>query len=181
MADNKIADPVPLGLASFGITLLMLSSANAGLWGGAGGGAVVGTALFLGGITLTLVGLLEFFRGNTFTATVFSAFGGFWMSAWYWLTHKEVQAPGSLGVFLFAFGLASIVMWIVAIKLGAQLNLLFFLLAVTLLALSYGNWGGGHAGAVKFGGWTGIVTSVVALYLTAKALINDAWGKKVLP
>ena len=43
------------------------------------------------------------------------------------------------------------------------------------------NWGGGHAGAVKFGGWTGIVTSVVALYLTAKALINDAWGKKVLP
>ena len=44
MADNKIADPVPLGLASFGITLLMLSSANAGLWGGAGGGATTAGA-----------------------------------------------------------------------------------------------------------------------------------------
>ena len=181
MAENKIADPVPLGLAAFGVTLMMLSSANAGLWGGAGGGAVVGTALFYGGITLALVGLLEFMRGNAFTATVFSSFGAFWMSVWYWLTHTAVQAPGSLGVFLMVFSLASFVMWICAIKLGMQLNVLFLLLTITLVLLAYGNWGAGHASMVKDGGWTGMVTAALALYLTAKSLINEIWGRKVLP
>jgi succinate-acetate transporter protein len=181
MADSKIADPLPLGLAAFGITLIMLSSLNAGLWHGAGGGALIGTSIFLGGITLFFVGLLEFFRGNTFTATVFTAFGAFWSSAWYWLTNPAVQAKGSLGVFIGCFAIASIVMWVVAMRLGIHFNLLFFLLMVTLFAEAYGNWGGGHSGAVKLGGWTGIVTSVIAIYIAAKMLINEAYGKAVLP
>jgi len=34
---------------------------------------------------------------------------------------------------------------------------------------------------VKVGGWTGIVTAVIAIYIAAKTLINESWGSTVLP
>ena len=157
MAELKIADPVPLGLAAFGVTLMMLSSANAGLWNGAGGAAVV--------------------RRHP-SGTDGSAF---WLSVWYWLTTPAVQAKGSLGVFLLMFTIASFVMWICAIKLGTQLNALFFLLFVTLVLLTLGNWDAGNANMVKTGGYAGMLTAALALYLVAKSMINDVWGRKVLP
>jgi succinate-acetate transporter protein len=34
---------------------------------------------------------------------------------------------------------------------------------------------------VKYGGYAGMLTSLLALYMTAKSMINEAWGKIVLP
>ena len=70
MANTNIANPAPLGLAAFGVTTILLSSANAGLWGAVGAGAAVPTALFYGGLTQLLAGMWEFMRGSTFGATV---------------------------------------------------------------------------------------------------------------
>jgi succinate-acetate transporter protein len=41
---------------------------------------VVGLALFFGGLAQLLAGMWEFAVGNTFGATAFSAYGGFWLS-----------------------------------------------------------------------------------------------------
>lgn len=181
MANTNIANPAPLGLAAFGLTTIMLSSANAGLWGGAGLGAAVATALFYGGITQLLAGMWEFMRGSTFGATAFSSFGAFWLVLWYGVTSKNF-GPGSLGVFLMCFGLATFVLWIAAIKIDIHHNLLFLFLFITFVFLAYGNWGAtGHAHMVKLGGWTGLITAVIALYIAAKTLINDSWGATLLP
>ena len=88
MANTNYADTAPLGLAAFGLTTIMLSSANAGLWHGAGAGAAIPTALFYGGLTQLLAGMWEFMRGNTFGATAFSSFGAFWLTVWYGITSK---------------------------------------------------------------------------------------------
>jgi hypothetical protein len=182
MADVKIGDPAPLGFAGLGVTLLLLSTANAGLWNHSGGAAAVGTALVFGAIGLGIVGILEFLRGNTFTGTLFGAFATFWGSAYYWLTHPALQqAKGSLGVLLLVYGAAALILWIVSIKHSIHYNLLLLLLVVTLISLAIGNWNNGHSGAIKFGGWIGILTSLVAFYITAKSLINESYGKKVLP
>jgi succinate-acetate transporter protein len=79
------------------------------------------------------------------------------------------------------YGIATTVLWIAAIKIDIHHNLLFLFLAITFAFLAYGNWGAGHAHAVKIGGWTGLATAVVALYIAAKTLINEAWGKVLLP
>lgn len=179
--DHKVADPAPLGLAAFGLTTIMLSSANAGLWHSVGGAAVVGTALFYGGLTQLLAGMWEFMRGNTFGATAFSTFGAFWLSVWFWITHPALQVAGSLGVFLMCFGIITFILWIAAIKHSMHLNLLFLALTLTFIFLSYGNWAGGHSGAVKTGGWLGLLTAAIALYTAAKTLVNDSWGREVLP
>ncbi len=181
MANTQIANPAPLGLAAFGLTTIMLSSANAGLWGGAGLGAAVATALFYGGITQLLAGMWEFMRGSTFGATAFSSFGAFWLVLWYGITSKSF-GPGSLGVFLMCFGVATFVLWVAAIKIDIHHNLLFLALTITFAFLAYGNWGAmGHSGAVKAGGWAGLVTAVIALYIAAKTLINDSWNRVILP
>src|SRR5229473_7795562 len=72
------ANPAPLGLSAFALTTFVLSSANAGLF--KGGAIVLGLALFYGGIVQVLAGLQEFRAGNTFGATAFCSYGGFWMS-----------------------------------------------------------------------------------------------------
>jgi succinate-acetate transporter protein len=181
MANTNIADPAPLGLAAFGLTTIMLSSANAGLWHGAGAGAAIAAALFYGGLTQLLAGMWEFMRGNTFGATAFSSFGAFWLAVWYGITQKSF-GPGSVGVFMLCFAIATFVLWLAAIKHNMHLNLLFLALFITFVFLAYGNWGAmGHSGAVKVGGWTGLVTAAIALYIAAKTLINESWGRTVLP
>ena len=42
--------------------------------------AVVGMALGVGGLVQLLAGMWEFACGNTFGATAFSSYGGFWIS-----------------------------------------------------------------------------------------------------
>jgi len=37
-------------------------------------------AIFYAGLSQILVGIQEWFIGNTFGSTVFSSFGGFWLS-----------------------------------------------------------------------------------------------------
>ncbi len=182
MANDRIANPAPLGFAAFGITAFLLSSSNAGLWHGLGGVALVGTALFYGGIVELLVAVIEFIRGDSLGATVFASFGAFWLSAWYWMSNPELRAQqGSLGVFLLPWAATAFVIWIAAMKRSVHHNLFFFILTVSLIFLTYGNWAGGHSGAVKTGGWLGLIASVIAVYIAAKVLINEAFEKELLP
>src|SRR5260370_14478654 len=78
-----VANPAPLGLSAFALTTFVLSMSNAG-WifpsVGAGGAVVVGLALFYGGIGQLIAGIQEFRAGNTFGATAFCSYGGFWMA-----------------------------------------------------------------------------------------------------
>jgi len=63
-----IADPAALGLGAFALTTFVLSLANSGIVGGAGA-AVLGIALFYGGLAQLAAGMWEFVKGNTFGAT----------------------------------------------------------------------------------------------------------------
>ena len=179
--DRMVANPAPLGLAAFGITTFLLSSSNAGLWHGVGGVAVMGVALFYGGIVGLLVSIMEFLRGDAVGATFFGSFGAFWLSLWYWMSHPNLQTPGSAGVFILCFTVGAFVFWMAVMKRSMHHNLFGFLLTVTLAILAYGDWAGGHSGAVKTAGWLGILTAIVALYMAAKALINEEYGRDLLP
>src|SRR6266436_4199059 len=81
-AAPAVANPAPLGLSAFALTTFVLSSSNAGFILGQGKGAavVVGLALFYGGLVQLLAGIQEFRQGNTFGATAFCSYGGFWLA-----------------------------------------------------------------------------------------------------
>ena len=90
-----IADPAPLGLAAFGVTLLAFSMFNAGLLDRTGEPVVLGLALAYGGIAQLLAGMWEFRRGNTFGAVAFGSYGAFWLSYWLLQQFFAGRIPGA--------------------------------------------------------------------------------------
>ncbi len=180
MADeHKVADPGPLGLAAFATTTFALSSANAHLWGAAGASAAVSMALFYGGLTQLFAGMWEFVRKNTFGALAFSSYGAFWLSVYALLNFQK--AASSLGVFLLCWTIFTAYMLIASFKLNNALITIFVFLTATFIFLTIGNWGAGHVGMVKIGGWLGIITALAAWYASAAGVINDTFKKVVLP
>ncbi len=78
----KFANAGPLGLCAFALTTFLLSMVNAKLVNKGVEPIVFGTALMFGGLVQVLAGMWAYRAGNTFAATAFSAYGGFWLSFW---------------------------------------------------------------------------------------------------
>src|SRR5215471_15927495 len=83
LAAPAVANPAPLGLSAFALTTFVLSASNAGFLLSKPEVAtlvVLGSAFFYGGIVQLVAGIQEFRQGNTFGATAFCSYAGFWMS-----------------------------------------------------------------------------------------------------
>ncbi|CEJ89895.1 hypothetical protein VHEMI05711 [[Torrubiella] hemipterigena] len=78
---KTFANPTPIAIAGFVLSLTPLSCDLMG-WRGAGGNgaASIPVYFFQGGILMIVGGLFEFFLGNTFPCVVFLTFGTFWLS-----------------------------------------------------------------------------------------------------
>ena len=74
---HKLPDPAPLGLGSFAMNTLVYSIF---IIGGIKTNVGLGLALFHGGAIQVLAGMWEMWLGNTFPATVFTSYVGFWIS-----------------------------------------------------------------------------------------------------
>jgi len=179
---TTVADPAALGLAGFAMTTFVLSLANAGFIAGAGA-AVLGLALFYGGIAQLLAGMWEFVKGNTFGAVAFSSYGAFWLAFWWLLTNPAAEkAAGAAGVgaFLLAWTIFTAFMTIGAIKSSRVVLLVFIALTLTFLLLTIGAFSGAET-ASHIGGYLGLVTAVLAWYGSAASVINSTWKRTVLP
>jgi hypothetical protein len=178
----RVADPAALGLAGFALTTFVLSLANTGLIAGAGA-AVLGIALFYGGIAQLLAGMWEFVKGNTFGAVAFTSYGAFWLAFWWLLTNtavaKEAGAAG-VGAFLLAWTIFTAYMTIAAIKASRIVLLVFVALTITLVLLTIGAFSG-SAAANQIGGYFGLLTAAFAWYGSAASVVNSTWGRNVLP
>jgi uncharacterized protein len=189
-----VADPAPLGLAAFATTTFILSMINANFVGGGvptAAGIVAGMAFAYGGISQFAAGLWEFRNGNTFGATAFCSFGMFWLS-FYLLLHvtasalPKTEADSAIGLYLWAWAVFTGYMWVASLRTTAAVSAVFILLTITFIFLGIGNSalaGTTHAtnSAIKIGGYLGLVTAVVAWYASAAGVINDTWGRTVLP
>lgn len=181
----SLADPGPLGLAGFAMTTFFLSSVNAGIIPATTESGVLGLALFYGGIVQLLAGMWEFAKGNTFGAIAFSSYGAFWLSFWYLLSSGAAKAMGTdvdkgVGWFLLAWTIFTFYMWIGTFRLNGMLIAVFTILLVTFALLTIAKLGG-SANVGKLGGWTGIITALLAWYGSAAGIINSTYKRVVLP
>jgi len=182
-----VADPAPLGLAAFALTTFLLSAANAGWMTKATGDAWLGYALAYGGFAQLLAGMWEFRNRNVFGATAFSTYGGFWIGLGLWalLVAPKAASPAAaghdLGWILLAFAIFNTYMLILSTQVNMAVFLVFLTLEITEIVLFIGNFGG-SSGTVKFGGYVGIVTALVAWYASAAGVSNGiAAGKLRFP
>jgi uncharacterized protein len=181
-----IADPAPLGLAAFALTTFLLSAANAGWMTKATGSAWLGYALAYGGFGQLLAGMWEFRNRNVFGATAFSTYGGFWIGLGLWalLVAPKAASAGAvdhdIAWILLAFAIFNTYMLVMSTQVNMAVFLVFLTLELTEIILAIGNFSG-STGTVKFGGYVGIVTALVAWYTSAAGVSNGIAGRLRFP
>jgi uncharacterized protein len=189
-AVSRVADPAPLGLAAFAGTTFFLSVINTNMLSATVTDAVLGLALFYGGLGQLLAGMWEFARGNTFGALAFSSFGAFWLSYWYLVDHvvaKLVAAKAAvsdidhaIGLYLLVWAIFTAYMTIAATRVSVAVLAVFVFLTLTFIALAIGEFAT-STGWTKVGGWLGLITAVLAWYASLAGVMNDTAKRVVFP
>jgi succinate-acetate transporter protein len=181
----RIADPGPLGLAAFALTTFVLSMFNADLVSRSGEPVVLALALAYGGIAQLLAGMWEFRTGNTFGAVAFSSFGAFWLSFFAFGAFFAGRIPpahlgDAVGLYLIAWGIFTLYMFVASLRTTAAIALVFILLAATFFVLGIGNANASDS-TVKIGGWLGLATAAAAWYASFAAVVNATFGRVLMP
>lgn len=186
---RRFGNPGPLGLFSFASTTLILSLYNVGARGIATPNVIVGMAIGVGGLVQLLAGMWEFAAGNTFGATAFSSYGGFWISfaLIFWPSSGILSAYTSatelhnaLGIYLMTWFAFTFIMFLATHKASVALSSVFFFLWITFLLLGVSEFTG-SAGIAKAGGAVGVVTAMCAYYTGAAGLYTDESSYIQLP
>jgi uncharacterized protein len=155
----KFANPAPLGLAGFALTTFVLNVHNAGM---IDIGAALPLGLFYGGLAQLVAGFLEFRTGNTFGMTAFGSYGAFWMalaSMVIMQMNKWIPADASKGWLL-----TTLVAWTI--------------FTAVLLDVSVYT---GSKRLTHISGYEGIFCALTAWYLMAAIILNEAFGRVILP
>jgi succinate-acetate transporter protein len=181
-----IADPAPLGLAAFAATTFLLSAANAGWMTKASGDAWLGYAFAYGGLAQFLAGMWEFRNRNVFGSTAFGSYGAFWIGLGLWALLVAPKAPSpaaaahDIAWILLVFAIFNTYMLILSAQVNMAVFLVFLTLELTEIILVIGNFAG-STGTVKFGGYVGLVTALVAFYASAAGVSNGQAGRLRFP
>lgn len=180
---EKLANPAPLGLMGFGMTTILLNIHNAGFFPMSA--MILAMGLCYGGLAQIIAGIMEYKRGNTFGVTAFISYGTFW-----WSLVLLVVMPGLgladatpapfMGCYLLLWGIFTLFMLIGTVNyprakqfVFASLTVLFFLLAASEFT--------GNALLGTIAGFEGIICGASAIYLAVATVINEQFGRTVLP
>ena len=183
MEQIKLANPGPLGLMGFGMTTILLNIHNAGFFPVMT--AIVSMGIFYGGLAQVIAGILEFRKGNTFGTTAFTSYGFFWIALvgiWY-LPTSPATAPTDatfLGIFLALWGIFTAFMFIGTLKANRALQFVFASLTILFALLAIGNISGNH-NIIHIAGFEGIICGASAIYLAMAEVLNEQYGRIILP
>ena len=185
---SSLGNPAPLGLAAFGTTTFYLMTIVMGWSESSFEDLVAANAFYYGGICQLLVGVLELFKGSSFSFLVFGSYGAFWLGFAH--LHFETQDSTTLmGEEAFPIGrsfyytqwtVLTAFFTLVATRKNTGLVLLLGLLTTTfaLLAIATGlsvNEETASSGATtkKVAGYFGLMTALQAYYLCFAEIINE--------
>jgi uncharacterized protein len=177
------ANPAPLGLTGFGLTTILLNIHNAGFY--PNNSMILGMGIFVGGIAQIIAGVLESKKNNTFGVTAFISYGSFWLSlVAIWALPKlglaEKADETAMGFYLAIWGLFTFAMFIGTFRLNRALQVVFGTLVVLYGLLALGDFS--HSAAIKtVAGYEGILCGFSAVYAAMAQVLNEVYGRTVLP
>ncbi|KAG0561934.1 hypothetical protein M758_9G119100 [Ceratodon purpureus] len=192
--DLRIANPAPLGLCAFALTMFTLSCYNAGIFGmtlSTPPNVITGLSLFYAGFAQLLAGMWEFKTGNTYGATAFTSYACFWLS------YAAILIPGfgiqeayngghekefvdAVAIFLLAWTIFTFLMWLGTLKANIAISSMFALLFLSLALLTISDFKR-SPGFKRAGGYFGIVTALVAWYTAFAGILTHENSYFTLP
>ncbi|WCT10265.1 acetate uptake transporter [Mucilaginibacter jinjuensis] len=180
---NGIANPAPLGLCAFGMTTVLLNLHNAGFF--EMNSMIFAMGLFYGGLAQVIAGIIEAKKNNTFGLTAFTSYGFFWLSLVGLLVMPKLGwvAPASesaMIAYLSIWGLFTFCLFFGTLRLNRALQFVFASLTVLFFLLVAGDATGNPA-IKHLAGYEGIICGLSAVYTGIANVLNEVYGKTVLP
>lgn len=177
------ANPAPLGLMGFGMTTVLLNIHNAGFF--ALDAMILGMGIFFGGLAQVIAGIMEFKKNNTFGTTAFTSYGFFWLSLVALnmiplMGYGEAASSTSMAAYLFMWGLFTLFMFIGTLRINVALQVVFGTLTILFFLLAIGNFTGSSL-ILTIAGYEGIICGFTAIYAAMAQVLNEVYGKIVLP
>jgi uncharacterized protein len=180
--DNS-ANPGPLGLLAFGMTTVLLNLHNAGFF--EMNSMILAMGFFYGGMAQIVAGILESKKNNTFGMTAFISYGFFWLTLVALILLPKwnlMPAPSSNGMvaYLIMWGIFTGLLFIGTLKINKALQFVFASLTLLFFLLALGDITGNIA-IKTFTGYEGIICGASAIYTGVAILLNEVYGKVILP
>ncbi len=177
------ANPAPLGLFGFGMTTVLLNIHNAGFY--ELNSMILAMGLCYGGLAQIIAGILESKKNNTFGMTAFISYGFFWLSLVAILTLPKLglatpTSKDALATYLLLWGIFTGLLFIGTLKLNRALQFIFGSLTILFFLLAIGDYTG-NAAITVFAGYEGIICGGSAIYAAIANVLNEVYGRKVLP
>jgi len=180
---DSTANPAPLGLLAFGMTTILLNLHNAGFY--ELNSMILGMGIFYGGIAQVIAGILEAKKNNTFGLTAFTSYGFFWLSLVALIVMPKLgwidkTSNPALIAYLIMWGIFTALLFIGTLRISAALQIVFASLTLLFFLLAIGD-ATGNATIKQFTGFEGIICGGSAIYTGVATLLNEVYGKVVLP
>ena len=181
---DTTANPAPLGLLGFGMTTVLLNLHNAGFY--EINSMILAMGMCYGGAAQIVAGIMEWRKGNTFATTAFLSYGLFWFSLVAliilpklgWATASNDTA---MAAYLFMWGLFTAVMFIGTFRLHVAGQVVFGSLTILFFLLAIGYFINASPGFKQFTGYEGIFCGFSAIYAGLAQVLNELYGKVLLP
>jgi succinate-acetate transporter protein len=181
---DTTGNPAPLGLLGFGMTTVLLNLHNAGFY--ELNSMILAMGICYGGAAQIIAGIMEWRKGNTFATTAFLSYGLFWLSLVTliilaklgWATPSNDTA---MAAYLAMWGLFTAMMFIGTFQLHVAGQVVFGSLTILFFLLAIGDFMGASPGFRHFTGYEGIFCGFSAIYAGIAQVLNEIFGKVVLP
>ena len=179
---NQIANPAPLGLAGFGMTTILLNIHNAGFF--ELNIMILSMGILYGGLAQIIAGLMAFKNGDTFGTVAFISYGLFWLSLVGIMVFEELNfmpaSTFSIAWYLSIWGVFTFGLFLATLN-GARIGKLVFLLTTILFLLLAISLFTGNNELKMIAGYEGILCGSLALYEGFAHIINEKYGKIIMP
>ena len=178
------ANPAPLGLMGFGMTTVLLNLHNAGVY--ELNSMILAMGICYGGLAQIAAGIMEWKKGSTFGTTAFTSYGFFWLSLVALLLLPKwtlANAPdgNAMAAYLAMWGLFTAVMFIGTLRISGALQFVFGTLTILFFLLAIGDFTTVSTGFKHFTGYEGVVCGLSAIYTGLAQVLNEVYGKVILP
>jgi succinate-acetate transporter protein len=181
---DMTGNPAPLGLLGFGMTTVLLNLHNAGFY--ELNSMILAMGICYGGAAQIIAGIMEWRKGNTFATTAFLSYGLFWFSLVALIVMAKLgwASPSNdtaMAAYLAMWCLFTAVMFIATLRLNRALQVVFATLTILFFLLAIGDYTNASAGFIHFSGYEGIFCGFSAIYAGLAQVLNEIFGKTVLP
>jgi len=180
---DSTANPAPLGLCAFGMTTVLLNFHNAGFF--PMNSMIFAMGIFYGGLAQVIAGIIEAKKNNTFGLTAFTSYGFFWLSLVGLLVMPKLgwvdkTPPNAFACYLGMWGFFTFLLFFGTLKLNRALQVVFgsltilFILLVVKTVTASEEW-------EHTAGYVGIFCGLSAIYTGVAGVLNETYGRTVLP